>query len=60
MLEVANRYQIPIVENESYADFRIDGEPLPPAMMGMDDQDSVMYVSAYTKHLGCGLRLDMA
>ena len=57
MVEVANQYQIPIVENESYADFRIDGEPLPPAMMGMDDQDSVMYVSAYTKLLGCGLRL---
>ena len=26
-------------------------------MMGMDDRDSVIYVSAYTKLLGCGLRL---
>ena len=57
MLEVSHRYGIPILENESYADFRIDGPPLPPSMMGMDDQDSVMYVSAYTKLLGCGLRL---
>ncbi|MCL0028951.1 aminotransferase class I/II-fold pyridoxal phosphate-dependent enzyme, partial [Dehalococcoidia bacterium] len=48
---------IPIFENESYADFRIDGDVLPPAIMAMDDQDSVMYVSAYTKLLGCGLRL---
>ena len=41
----------------SQADFRIDGDPLPPAMYGMDDTDSVMYVSAYTKFLGCGLRI---
>ena len=57
MLQIANRYGIPILENESYADFRIDGEELPPSIMGMDDQDSGMYVSAYTKLLGCGLRL---
>jgi 2-aminoadipate transaminase len=57
MVEISQKYGIPIFENESYADFRIDGDPLPPAMMAMDDQDSVMYVSAYTKLLGCGLRL---
>lgn len=60
MLEISHRYGIPVVENESYADFRIDGPPLPPAMMGMDDQDSVLYVSAYTKLMGCGLRLGYA
>ena len=60
MVEVSQRYGAPIVENESYADFRIDGDPLPPAMMGMDDQESVIYVSAYTKLLGCGLRLGYA
>ena len=57
LLEISHRYGVPIVENESYADFRIDGPALPPAMMGMDDGESVMYVSAYTKLLGCGLRL---
>lgn len=57
MLEIARKYQVPILENESYADFRIDGPPLPPAIMGMDDSDMVMYVSAFTKLLGCGLRL---
>lgn len=57
MVEISQRYGVPIFENESYADFYIDGDPLPPAMMGMDDQDGVMYVSAYTKLLGCGLRL---
>lgn len=57
LLEVSHRYGVPILENESYADFVIDGDPLPPSMSGMDDRDSVMYVSSYTKLLGCGLRL---
>ena len=57
MLEISQTYGIPILENESYADFRIDGDPLPPAIYGMDGDDGVMYVSAYTKLLGCGLRL---
>ncbi len=57
MLEISHRYGVPIVENESYADFRIDGDPLPQAMYGMDDENSVIYISSYTKLLGCGLRV---
>ena len=60
MLEVSQKYGVPILENESYADFRIDGPSLPPAMTGMDDRGLVMYVSAYTKLLGCGMRLGYA
>ena len=29
LLDVAERWGVPILENESYADFRIDGDPLP-------------------------------
>jgi len=57
IIEIAQKYNVPIIENESYADFRIDGDPLPPAMYALDDTDSVMYISAYTKFLGCGLRI---
>jgi len=57
MVEISQKYNVPILENESYADFRIDGPSLPPPMMSIDDQSSVMYVSAYTKLIGCGLRL---
>lgn len=57
MVDISQRYGIPILENESYADFRIDGDPLPQAMYGMDNEDGIMHVSAYTKLLGCGLRL---
>ena len=57
LLEVAQRYAVPILENESYADFRIDGAPLPPAFAGLSDNGDVMYVSSFTKLLGCGLRV---
>lgn len=59
LLEVAQSYGVPILENESYADFRIDGDPLPPAMAGLSDgsADAVLYVSSFTKLLGCGLRV---
>jgi len=60
MLDISHKHGIPILENDSYADFRIDGALLPPAIMGIDDQESVMYVSAYTKLLGCGIRLGFA
>ena len=57
IIEIAQKYNVPILENESYADFRIDGDPLPAPMYELDDQDSVTYISAYTKFLGCGLRI---
>lgn len=57
MIRIAREFGVPILENDSYADFRIDGDFLPPSLMGIDNQDSVIYVSAFTKLLGCGLRL---
>ena len=57
LLEAAQRYGVPILENESYADFRIDGDGLPPALAGMDGGEDVLYVSSFTKLLGCGLRV---
>ena len=57
LIDVAQRYGVPILENESYADFRIDGDPLPPSLAGLSDQGDVMYVSSFTKLLGCGLRV---
>ena len=57
IVDISNRYGIPIVENESYADFRIDGPELPGAMIGLNDQGGTFYISAFTKLMGCGLRL---
>ena len=57
LINLSEKYQIPIIENESYADFRIDGPSLPPTLMSLDTAGTVIYVSAYTKLLGCGLRI---
>ena len=57
LLDIAQRYNVPVLENESYADFRIDGDPLPTAFSGLSDQGNIMYVSSFTKLLGCGLRV---
>ncbi len=57
LLDVAQRYDVPILENESYADFRIDGPALPTAFSGLTHRDDVIYVSSFTKLLGCGLRV---
>ena len=57
LLDITQSYNVPILENESYADFRIDGDLLPTALSGLSDQGDVMYVSSFTKLLGCGLRV---
>ena len=57
LLDVAQRHDVPVLENESYADFRIDGDPLPTAFSGLSDRGDVLYVSSFTKLLGCGLRV---
>ena len=57
LLDVAQSHNVPVLENESYADFRIDGDPLPTAFSGLSDQGDVIYVSSFTKLLGCGLRV---
>ena len=36
LIKLSEKYQIPIIENESYADFRIDGPNLPPTLMSLD------------------------
>ena len=57
LLSAAQRWGVPILENESYANFRIDGDPLPPVLAGLSDAGDMMYVSSFTKLLGCGLRV---
>jgi DNA-binding transcriptional MocR family regulator len=57
LLQVAQNHDIPILENESYADFRIDGDPLATSFSGLSDRGDVFYVSSFTKLLGCGLRV---
>lgn len=56
LLELAYRYEVPIVEDSPYRDLRYMGEPA-PAIYGMDDQDQVIVLGTFSKLLCPGLRL---
>lgn len=56
LLELAGQYQVPVLEDDPYADLRYDGEPL-PALKALDSDNLVLYLSTISKVLFPGLRL---
>ncbi|MGC4116296.1 MAG: PLP-dependent aminotransferase family protein [Myxococcales bacterium] len=56
LLELAWRYQVPIVEDDLYSDLRYEGEPL-PALRALDQGGYVVYLSSVSKVLFPGLRI---
>jgi DNA-binding transcriptional MocR family regulator len=56
LLELAERHQIPIVEDDFESDLRFDGEALPP-LKALDDTGLVLYLGTFSKGLFPGLRL---
>jgi 2-aminoadipate transaminase len=56
LLELAYRYEIPIVEDSPYRDLRYTGEPA-PAIYDMDTEDHVIVLGTFSKLLCPGLRL---
>ncbi len=66
LVEVANRYGVPIIEDDPYGQLRYEGEHLPPVVV-MDDElrsnevpvyrGNVIYTSTFSKILAPGLRL---
>jgi 2-aminoadipate transaminase len=60
MLEVSQRYGVPIMEDDCYVDLRYDGQDVTSIysldQMG-DDMGSVMYVGSFSKIIAPGLRL---
>lgn len=56
LLNLANEYNVPIVEDAVYHEFHFDGEPAPP-LKALDDTGIVIHVSAFTKMLLPGLRI---
>ena len=60
MLEVTQRYGVPIMEDDCYVDLRYDGEDVTSIYsldeMG-DDKGSVMYVGSFSKIIAPGMRL---
>ncbi|MFZ3071274.1 MAG: PLP-dependent aminotransferase family protein [Anaerolineaceae bacterium] len=66
LVELADRYCVPIVEDDPYGQLRFEGEHLPPVVV-LDDElrdkdnptyrGNVIYTSTYSKILAPGLRI---
>jgi len=56
LLELAYKYEIPILEDSPYRDLRYAGQPV-PAIYSLDHQEHVMVLGTFSKILGPGLRL---
>lgn len=56
LLNLANDYNVPILEDGVYHEFRFEGEPLPP-LKALDDHGIVIHASGFTKMLLPGVRI---
>lgn len=56
LLRLAKQHGIPLLEDSVYHEFRYEGESLPP-LRALDDGETVIHVSAFTKMLLPGMRI---
>lgn len=59
LLELAEKYDILVLEDNPYGELRFDGEDV-PALKSLDKYGRVMYVGSFSKVLAPGLRLGYA
>ena len=55
-MEIINKYEIPVLEDNPYGELRYEGEYL-PALKSMDTKGLVIYLGTFSKILAPGLRL---
>jgi 2-aminoadipate transaminase len=56
LIELANRFRLPIVEDDPYGELVFEGEPL-PTLKSLDTQGNVIYLGTFSKILAPGFRL---
>ena len=56
LLLLARRYQLPILEDDSYGEIYFEGKE-PQPLKAMDTHENVLYLSTYSKILAPGLRV---
>ena len=56
LLNIANQYAVPIIEDASYDELRYEGEPL-PSLKSLDTTDIVFHAGGYSKTLAPGIRI---
>ncbi len=58
MLELAARYRVPIVEDDTYRELALTGPPTPPSLFVLDEgHEVVIRINSFSKMLAPGLRL---
>ncbi len=58
MLELAARYRVPIVEDDTYRDLALTGDTPPPSLFALDAAHAVVIrINSFSKMLAPGLRL---
>ena len=57
LLEISRAFNVPIIEDNCYADLHLDGDHPPPAMRALPGGAEVIYVASFSKILGPGARL---
>lgn len=55
-MEVANKYDIPVVEDNPYGELRFEGE-IPPSLKSMDPDNRVIFLGTFSKTFAPGLRI---
>jgi 2-aminoadipate transaminase len=56
LIELANQYDIPVVEDNPYGELRFEGEDM-PAIMSLDTEGRVIYLGTFSKTFAPGLRI---
>jgi DNA-binding transcriptional MocR family regulator len=56
LVEIAQRYGVPILEDDAYGELRYSGEAL-PALKALDKGQQVIYLGSFSKVLSPGLRV---
>lgn len=56
LIELANKYDVVVMEDNPYGDLRFKGEAV-PTLKSLDTEDRVVYVGSFSKILSPGMRL---
>jgi DNA-binding transcriptional MocR family regulator len=56
LIEIANKYNLPIVEDNPYGELRFEGE-MPPSVKSFDTEGRVIYLGSFSKTFCPGFRI---
>ena len=56
LIELSNRFEVPIIEDDPYSSFRFTGKRI-PSLKSLDTENRVIYLGTFSKALCPGLRI---